>query len=175
MDLSFSGTTGSTELRLFRLPRWLNDKRTSLPIQETRVHFITGLGRSPRSRKWQPNPVFLPGKFHAQMSLAGYSPWGHKSNTTEHARTAMNCLRLFTEWVLVTQCPTLCHPMDSSVSMVGKNTGIGCRALLQGIFSTQEWKNLGLLHCRQLLTIWATREGVRWWVFNWLYNLITVY
>ena len=30
-------------------------------------------------RKWQPNPVFLPGKSHEQRSLVGYSPWGHKS------------------------------------------------------------------------------------------------
>jgi len=29
-------------------------------------------------RKWQPTPVFLPGKFHRWRSLAGYSPWGHK-------------------------------------------------------------------------------------------------
>ena len=29
-----------------------------------------------RRRKWQPAPVFLPGKFHGQKSLAGYSPWG---------------------------------------------------------------------------------------------------
>ena len=35
-------------------------------------------------RKWQPLPVFLPGEFHAQRSLAGYSPWGLKeSDTTE--------------------------------------------------------------------------------------------
>ena len=27
------------------------------------------------SRKQQPTPVFLPGKFHGQRSLAGYSPW----------------------------------------------------------------------------------------------------
>ena len=34
--------------------------------------------------KWQPTPVFLPGEFHGQRSLAGYSPWGHKeSNLTE--------------------------------------------------------------------------------------------
>ena len=26
----------------------------------------------------QPTPVFLPGEFHGQRSLAGYSPWGHK-------------------------------------------------------------------------------------------------
>ena len=23
---------------------------------------------------WQPTPIFLPGKFHGQRSLAGYSP-----------------------------------------------------------------------------------------------------
>ena len=33
-------------------------------------------------------PVFLPGKSHGQMSLVGYSPWGHKeSDMTEHAPT----------------------------------------------------------------------------------------
>ena len=37
---------------------------------------IPGLGRFPGSRKWQPAPVFVPGKFHGQRSLAGYSPWG---------------------------------------------------------------------------------------------------
>ena len=33
---------------------------------------------APWSRKWQPSPVFLSGKFHGQRSLVGYSPWGHK-------------------------------------------------------------------------------------------------
>ena len=42
----------------------------------------------PWSRKWQPSPVFLPGKFHGQRGLAGYSPWGHKNlDMTEHAHT----------------------------------------------------------------------------------------
>ena len=41
---------------------------------------------NPWNRKWQPTPVFLPGKFHGQRSLAGYSPWGCKeSDTTEHS------------------------------------------------------------------------------------------
>ena len=31
----------------------------------------------------------------------------------------------------------------------GKNTGVGCHALLQGIFSTQGW-NPSFLHCRQI-------------------------
>jgi len=35
-------------------------------------------------RKWQPTPVFLPGKSRGQRSLMGYSPWGCKeSDTTE--------------------------------------------------------------------------------------------
>ena len=33
-------------------------------------------GEDPWSRAWQPTPVFLPGKFHVQRSLEGYSPWG---------------------------------------------------------------------------------------------------
>ena len=59
--------------------------------------------------------------------------------------------------VLVAQsCPTLCGPMDCSPPVSspwdspGKNTGVGCHALLQGIFQTQE-SNPGLLHCRQIL------------------------
>ena len=33
---------------------------------------------------WQPTPVFLPGEFHGQKSLAGYSPCGHRElDTTE--------------------------------------------------------------------------------------------
>ena len=53
-------------------------------------------------------------------------------------------------------CPTLCDPMTSpSGSSVhgnspGKNTGMGCHALLQGIFLTQGL-NPGLPHCRQIL------------------------
>ena len=39
---------------------------------------------SPWSRAWQPTPVFLPGEFLGQKSLAGYSSQGHKeSDTTE--------------------------------------------------------------------------------------------
>ena len=44
---------------------------------------IPGSG-DPLRREWQPTPVFLPGECHGQMSLMGYSPWGHKvSDMTE--------------------------------------------------------------------------------------------
>ena len=37
-----------------------------------------------RKRKWQPAPVFLPGKSHGQRSLVGHSSWGRKeSDMTE--------------------------------------------------------------------------------------------
>ena len=37
--------------------------------------------------------------------------------------------------------PTDCSPPDSSVHgiLLGKNIGVGCHFLLQGIFSTQGW------------------------------------
>ena len=55
----------------------------NLPVmQETWVWF---LGREDLwRREWLPTPVFLPGEFHEQRSLVGYSPWSHKElDTTE--------------------------------------------------------------------------------------------
>ena len=43
----------------------------------------------PWGRKWQPTPVFLPGEFHGQRSLVGYSLQGHEElDTTERLSTA---------------------------------------------------------------------------------------
>ena len=53
-------------------------------------------------------------------------------------------VRLFvTSW-------TVAHRVPLSMDSPGKNTGMGCHSLLQGIFPTQGL-NLGLLHCRQIL------------------------
>ena len=42
-------------------------------------------------REWQPTPVFSPGEFHGQESLAGYSPWSRReSDTTERLSTAQH-------------------------------------------------------------------------------------
>ena len=44
--------------------------------------------KMPWRRRWQPAPVFLPGSFHGQRSMAGYSPNYHnKSDTTEWLNT----------------------------------------------------------------------------------------
>ena len=37
-------------------------------------------GRSPGGGAWQPTLVFLPGEFHGQRSLVGYSSWGRKES-----------------------------------------------------------------------------------------------
>ena len=59
--------------------------------------------------------------------------------------SSLSCVRLF------------CDPMDCSLPgssvrgiFPGKNTGVDCHVLLQGIFPTQEL-NQGFLHCRQIL------------------------
>ena len=81
-----------------------------------------------------------------------------------------------TTWIvlcLVAQsCPTLCNTMDcsppgSSVheDSPGKNTGVGCHALLQGIFSTQE-SNPGLPYCRQILYC-LSHQGSPW-ILEWV-------
>ena len=56
---------------------------------------------------------------------------------------AKSCPTILTPWTVACQTPC---PWDSP----GKDTGVGCHFLLQGIFPTQEL-NPGLLHCRQIL------------------------
>ena len=52
--------------------------KNHLPVQETQV---PSLGQEdPLEKEMQPTPVSLPGKFHGQRSLVGYSPWGHKES-----------------------------------------------------------------------------------------------
>ena len=55
---------------------------TDSACQSRRHGFDPWVRKTPRSRKWQPTPIFLPGKSHGQRSLAGYSPWGQKESAT---------------------------------------------------------------------------------------------
>ena len=63
-------------------PWWLRWSR--IWLQYRRPRFNPWVWKIPWRRKWQPTPVFLPGKSHGQWSLGGYSPWGCKeSDRTE--------------------------------------------------------------------------------------------
>ena len=90
-----------------------------------RCGFAVWVGKIPWSRKWQPTLVFLPGKFHGQRSLAGYSLWGLKESfTTEQERqksyfpSKRNTypFTMSVQFSSVAQsCPTLCDPMNRSM------------------------------------------------------------
>ena len=66
--------------KLTGLPRWHSGKEFA--CQCRRPKFNSWVGKIPWRRKWQPAPVFLPGEFHGQRSLPGYSPWGRKELDT---------------------------------------------------------------------------------------------
>ena len=63
----------------FYLPWWLI--RIESSYQCRGGMFDPWIRKMPWRRKWQPTPVFLPGKSHGQKSLVRYSPWGLKSYT----------------------------------------------------------------------------------------------
>ena len=83
-----------------------------------------------------------------------------RSTTSTQIRTPPLYVTDSFHYVLVAQsCQTLCDPTSLLCpwNSPGKNIGVGCHALLQGILPTQG-SNPGLLNCRQIL-IWATREA----------------
>ena len=68
-----------TDQLFLSLKNSLVKKGQFLHIYLNAVLFPTSI--LPRRNNWQPTPVFLPGESHGQRSLAGYSPWGCKSQT----------------------------------------------------------------------------------------------
>ena len=61
-----------------RFSRWLSGKASTCQCRRhRRCRFDPWVQKIPWRRKWQPTPVFLPGKPHGQRSLAGHSPWHH--------------------------------------------------------------------------------------------------
>ena len=109
---SIQGTAGALLLKV-RLGRW-EDRVMRILNTRPRINSFGGplvslgldgtvvknppasagdAGLIPLRRKWQPTPVFLPGKFHGQRNLMGYSHWGCKrvehDLVTEHTRTGV--------------------------------------------------------------------------------------
>ena len=96
--------------------------------------------------------------------------WSEAVHGVAESRT---WLRDWTALYLVAQlCPSLCDPMDCSLpgssiheDSPGKNTGVGCHALLQGIFPTQGL-NPGLRHCRHIFYCLSHQGSPR--ILEWL-------
>jgi len=94
---------------------------------------------SPSIGRWVP--------YHCATWEAGMNNW------TRCCLVAKSCLTLL--WPRDCNHARLLCPWDSP----GKNTGVGCHFLLQGIFPTQQ-SNSHLLHCRGIPYHWATWEAL---------------
>ena len=54
--------------------------------------WVQSLGlEDPLEKEMAPTPVFLPGEFHGQRSLVGYSPWGRKESDTTERLHFLSC------------------------------------------------------------------------------------
>ena len=88
----------------FRLPWQLSGKESSCLYRRHRFNPL--VGKMAWRRKWQPSPVFLPGKSYGQRSLVGYSPWVPKqSDMTQPLNNKKICvlpaLSLFLSFPLI--------------------------------------------------------------------------
>ena len=85
-------------MNLQNFPGGANGKESTHQCsRHTRHSFDPRVRKIPWSRKWEPTPVFLPGKFHGQRSLAGYTVHGAAKSWTQlhththaHTHTHMN-------------------------------------------------------------------------------------
>ena len=78
-----------------QVAQWL--KREKKKNQPANAEDVGQVRKITWRRKWQPTPVFLPGKSHGQRSLEGCSPWGCKVSMTEHTCSVSCCW----VWVVV--------------------------------------------------------------------------
>ena len=91
--------------RAFLVAQWW---RICLPMLEMQVSFL--VRKIPWRRKWQPTPVFLPGKSHGQRSLAGLLSMGSQKSGTRLSNWPTTAKQQSCEqcW-LCNQHPTVFH------------------------------------------------------------------
>ena len=102
-----------------------------------RPGFNPWVGKIPLRREWLPTPIFSSGEFHGQRSLGELQSMGLQTVRHHWVTSAHTHTHTHTHFL----CLTLCDPMDCSPPRLlcswdfpGKNTGMVCNFLLQGIF-----------------------------------------
>ena len=118
----------------------------NLPANAGDPSLIPGSGRSLGVGKWQPTPVFLPGKCHGRRSLVGCSPWGREeSDTTErlHFPFSLSCIGEGNGNPL--QCSCLENPRDRGAWWAAIYGVTQSRTRLKWL-SSRECFNFILLH-----------------------------
>jgi len=63
----------------------------NLSISQINSCYNSGIAYIQWRKKWQPTPVFLPGKSHGQRGLVGYGLWGHKELDMTSYMTSYTC------------------------------------------------------------------------------------
>ena len=81
-------------------------RRSRICLQCWRPRLNPWVGKIPWRRESQPTPVFLPGEFRGQSSLASYNPWGFKElNTVEWLTHILTSVKWY--FILVLICVSL--------------------------------------------------------------------
>ena len=142
-------------------PSWLSGKESA--CQCRKCVFYPRVGKIPWRKKWQPTPVFLPGKSHDQRSLVGCSPWGHKESDTIKDMHTWHCRQwlLFTihtyysffpifTWFFtfrscVCVCVCVCNMMAFWKSNVNRRDNWGV-STMTNIFKCSEYHNITLTY-----------------------------
>ena len=88
------GTSGVFRAFFAGRPRWHSGEKSTGQFRKCRRpqrrRFDPWVGKIPWRKTWETTSAFLPGKFHGQRSLAGYSPKGsqrvkHDEKLSTHA------------------------------------------------------------------------------------------
>ena len=87
--------TGNANSGASFMAQWLKKK---IHLQCRRHAFNLWVGKIPWRRKWQPTPVFLPGKTYGQRSLESYSPQGYKRVRHDLVTKKHKC-KLYQTWI----------------------------------------------------------------------------
>ena len=73
-----------------------SDGKKIICLKCRRAGFDPWVRKIPCRREWLPSPVFLPGEFHGQRSLVGYSPWDHRESDMTEQLTLTLVFVIFT-------------------------------------------------------------------------------
>ena len=92
-------------------------------------------------------------------AIARQAPLVHEDSSGKTTGVGWHALFLPDPGIKPRSPPLWADSFPSELPGKPKNTGVGSLTLLQGNFLTQE-QNQGLLHCRQILNHWATREAL---------------
>ena len=111
--------------------------------------FDPWIGKIPQRRKGQPTPVFLPGEFHGQRSLVGYSPWGHKE---------LDMTERLTHTFFLSK-PLASHPWSLSFHLKKPHQNFLCARLTQFLF-IQNFLHFSLRSKEFFHSVESSRLGV---------------